>query len=298
MPQTVNRYCPCPNDEPCPELNVGGPQPRIIAPTLEAIRGVGEFVARDQRRVAALRQCEARGGLTTFVQIPESLDVLTLINNRLDARAEPGADEPQAGRVGDPTRTSDPRAQLMAGSRPDGITAYTSVVHHLSTGRVSAVDLRIANFQSYDNDPPPPATLHDGRLLPDRDLPNGVFRYSIEAAGHPRCEGFRDMEAAFQKQGRIPGYGPAADFHAALVRDGRCVAIDYLGPAGAYVPPSFIQHEYRADLPDQGVRQDVTDLIGPDDRVIARLRSFSSITYAGGRCAEQPSDILEPFAYR
>ncbi len=232
--------------------------------------------------------------MTEFSEIPEQIDVLTIVNHMMDARTEPDADSRDA--VEGLTRPDIPREDLMETSRPaDRYSgAYSQVLHFLSTGRVRAVDLQIVNFQSHNNNQRSGSTLHDGSLLPPRSYPDGVFRYGIETWDHPDCEEFRLMNSAFEEHGYVNLHSPAQPFHTALVAAGQCVAISYVGSVQDYTPPSYIHHQYRADLPELEVRQDVRDLVDPDDVVVARVRSFSS-RQSGGRCEGLEGEILEPY---
>lgn len=251
-----------------------------------------------EMRASADRLCEERGGLEVSQPIPEWMDVVTVFMDAGEYRTVPGPVDPHphfGGAHNYLLIEHVPKDRLAMYTRPDTVTAYTTGAHYLSTGRIGAVEFLIEDFQYYDNSPRPDL-LHDGRLLPDRDLPNGMYRYALVDAGNPDCASFDEMITAFNAQQDRSGYQPRIEFDDAVVANGQCVAITYLGPKETYSPPGYVYHDYRDDLPGEKVRQYIDELFAPDGELIARLRNFSAGTRSG-YCAGGDTNILEHFVY-
>ncbi|MFP4519934.1 MAG: hypothetical protein ACLFQ5_10795 [Oceanicaulis sp.] len=249
---------------------------------------------RDQR-AAAERLCETQGGLEIFAPIPERMDVLTVFLNAGEYQVVRGPGDPtRGGTTTYQVITHVPRAEMAENALAWSATAYGIAAHYLSTGRVSAVDLLLEDFQYHRSRSP--LGIHTGWLLPDREAPNGMYRYSLERAGDPRCAGFDEMMAAFDEQGQQAGYTPRQEFDAAVRSNNRCIGIAYIGNKDTYIPPSYIYHEYSDDLPDSEVRQVVDELLSSSGDTIARLRNFSAGTRRGF-CRGGTTDILEHFQY-
>ncbi|MEM6653003.1 MAG: hypothetical protein AAF582_10415, partial [Pseudomonadota bacterium] len=250
-----------------------------------------------EMRASADRLCEERGGLEVSQPIPEWMDVVTVFMDAGGYRTVPGPVDPHphfGGAHNYLLIEHVPKEQLASHTRPNTVTAYTTGAHYLSTGRIGAVEFLIEDFQHYDNSPRPDL-LHDGRLLPDRDLPNGMYRYALSAVGDPACANFDEMIAAFKAQQDRSGYQPQNEFDDAVVANGQCIAIFYVGPKETYVPPGFIYHKYRDDLPEYQVRQYVDALLDPSGQLIAKRRHFSAATRSG-YCGDG-SRIFKHFVY-
>lgn len=251
-----------------------------------------------EMQTAADRLCEERGGLEVFSAIPEWMDVVTVFLYAGEYSTAPGPVDPYL-EVGGPSNflildqvSKDQMAKL---TRPTGSHAYARVVNYLSTGRIGAIDLLVEGFQAHDN-AGRSDMLHNGRLLPDRDLPDGFFRYAIVDAGAPECARFDEMMAAFEKQEARPGYTQERQFNNLLVTLGKCVAITYLGTKDTYQPAGYVYHDYRDDLPEAQVRQYVDDLYAPGGELIARLKNYSSGNRYG-YCSGQTAKILERYVF-
>lgn len=248
-----------------------------------------------EQRATAERLCAERGGVEQLAPIPDQMDVLTIFGRAGVYRVERGPVEPNSHRS--PSYqiiTHVPRSEMINYTRAWGPTAYVTASHFLSTGRVRSVDLLLEDFQYHDNSRP--IALHDGFLLPDRSGPNGVYRYSLEAAGHADCSEFENMTAAFAEQGFQYGYTPQQEFNTSVQQNFECVAIRFVGPKSTYTPPSYIYHEYYDDLPEFGVSQLVDELISPGGQIIARLRNFTAASRIG-HCIGGTTNILEHYVY-
>lgn len=251
-----------------------------------------------QQRATAERLCEERGGLEVNQTIPEKMDVVTSFMDAGEYEAVSGPGDPYLGGTMQYRVMTKVSLQEMANyTSQNGVTAYGLAAHFLSTGRFGAVDLLIQDFQ-YADDSPRAGVLHGGRLLPDRHLPNGMYRYTLADAGNPECAAFNNMSDAIEKQGfDDTAYVPRRRFNDAVLRNGKCIAISYLGPKESYAPPGYVYHDFRNDLPDLQVRQEIDELISPDGEVIARLRNFSAGTRSG-HCEGSSTNIFAPFVYR
>jgi hypothetical protein len=251
-----------------------------------------------EQRATADRLCEERGGVELNEPIPEMMDVLTVFMDAGPTEVTSGPGDPYLGGTTNYiVLTPAPVDEMARFAHPNFVSAYTIVAHYLSTGRVRAVDLLIEDFQYHDNYyGPGPEDRHNGRLLPDRDLPNGMYRYALTDAGDPACANFDEMISSFQRHGGESGYAPRRDFNQAVVRNGKCIAIMYLGPKENYSPPGYVYHEYPNDLRELEVRQIIDELIAPNGDVIARLRNFTAGTRRG-HCEVGSVNILEHFVF-
>lgn len=263
----------------------------ILALLVAAGCAAGSAQYREQRAMAE-QLCEERGGVEIFAPIPERMDVLTVFRNAGEYQVVQVQDDPNRGPTSYQVITQVPRSEMAKHTLAWGVSAYITAAHYLSTDRVASVDLLIEDFQYHDHITP--MGSRDAYLLPDRESPNGMYRYSLEDAGHPDCAAFDDMVAAFAEQGFQYGYTPQQEFNVAVVNNSQCVAISYLGNKENYNPSSFIYHEYSDDLPDLGVGQNFDGLISPSNGVIARLRNFSAGSRIG-HCGT--TNIFEHFVY-
>lgn len=250
-----------------------------------------------EQRATADRLCEERGGLEIYEPIPEMMDVLSVFLNAGPSEVKPGPGDPYLGGTTNYIAiTPAPVDEMALFTLKVSVQAYGKVAHFISTGRVGAVDLVIENFQYHDNYHKRNPGGHNGNLLPDRELPNGMYRYALVNEGNPGCANFDEMISAFRNQVGITGYAPRHHFNQAVVRNGKCIAITYLGTKEDYSPPGYVYHEYRNDLRDLEVRQIIDELIAPNGDVIARLRNFSAGTRRG-HCEGGNVNIFEHFVY-
>lgn len=251
-----------------------------------------------EMRATAEKLCEERGGLKLMKPIPEMMHILSVFDDAGEYSFVKGAGDPNLGGTTNYMLIEGvPKERMAKYTRPIAVNAYAKAAHYLSTGKVQAVDFLIEGFQRRALFLRP-GLLHDGRLLPDKDQPNGMYRYALIDAGSDACEKFDQLAEAIAKQGdQLTDYLPRRAFNRAVISNGKCISISYLGPKESYRPPGYVYHGYRNDLPELRVRQEVDELFAPNGELIARLLNFSAGTRMG-RCSGGSPDILKHEVYR
>lgn len=244
-------------------------------------------LANEFRRSAALAEahCRAEGGLRTFAEIPEYIDLLTpLYHGGDDVRPRSSADRVDIGRSVVQTGEGS-LATIVATADPFFLRGQFSFAY-LSTGRIGAVDLLLTNLGH-------PAD--DGFFNPPPDELDGYYRYSLRQTGDRLCRWSQASRARVEAQGYIES--EATEFFAQLDSNDQCLAIEFVAVVGDYRLDGFAVHLFFRDLLDEPVKQTVERLYNPSGDVLAEWRNFRPLL-GGHSCGNRIMPLMSDLGFR